>query len=454
MNDIPSIEERVRGFVSAGDDSDWQDVLRRAERTRPGARRVGARTAPRLPLRRRWLIPVGALALLLIAGAAVAAVGGLPWWQSGSPPVDPQAVAAVARDNMPAAVETAHARTVVHDGGAALVAVPLGQTGYCLIPTLGDRGVLGAQCEYQVRNPGSGDDDRLESYAEPASRPGGPAWVVYGRITDPDAAVLDLTQAAGAHFTIALQPGGFFLAEIPTDRWTALANGAGPGRILDASGKTLRTGCVNWGPSPMSKDAGSDVALWSDSDGGSDCKPEPQLPTLQTADLAQAHKLVQLMLTSSYGIYKQGAPLALWEAPGANGSDCVFEARADEAPTPLGGDNPAGGGGCSPSSAWSTPAGHPITVTLGASRLPDGSYAGLIQGHVDPASGISRLELSSAKTNMPVTFANGWFLAQLPNSSDVHLPSGGPWLLTGYNNAGDEVAQLNLNDLQKQAEPH
>jgi hypothetical protein len=453
MNESSPIEERMRAFIADGDDSDWHDVLRRADLAETRTPLTRQRKVRRAMLRRRSLVPALAVLVLLAAGAAFAAVDGIPWWQSGAPPVDPQAVVAVARDNMPANVDTANARTVVQTGQAALIAVPLDRSGYCLIPTLGDRGVLGAQCEYQVVNPQTGDDDRLESYAQPASRPGGPTWVVYGRITDPEAATLDLGEAAGAPFEITLQPGGFFLAKIPADHWTTLANTAGPGRILDSSGTTLRTGCVNWGPSPSSSGAGHDVLLWSDATGGT-CKPQTQPPTLDTADLAHAHKLVEFTLTSNYSIYKPGTTIALWEADGADGSTCVFEAKADEAPTPLGGNNPAGGGGCNASGIWATPVSVPITVTLGATRLPDGGYAGLLQGHVNPSSGISRLELTNASGTADLAFANGWFLAQLPKSGDVHLPAGGPWLLTGYNAAGNQIAQVNLNELQRKAEPH
>src|SRR5687768_6050311 len=43
-------------------------------------------------------------AALVIVGGAVAAVSELPWWQNGAPPIDPQSVASIARDNLPAHV--------------------------------------------------------------------------------------------------------------------------------------------------------------------------------------------------------------------------------------------------------------------------------------------------------------------------------------------------------------
>ena len=85
--------------------------------------RIHARAvaAARRPIRRRRPILAIALAALLLAAGAVAAVKEGPWWESGTPAVDPAAVASVASDNMPANIATSDARTVVTDGDAALV---------------------------------------------------------------------------------------------------------------------------------------------------------------------------------------------------------------------------------------------------------------------------------------------------------------------------------------------
>ena len=78
-------------------------------------RAVGS--GPRRSHRRRLAL-AAALAVLAFSAAAVAAVKDAPWWQSGAPPVDPQAVVGVARGNMPANVRVSEARTVVTDGDA------------------------------------------------------------------------------------------------------------------------------------------------------------------------------------------------------------------------------------------------------------------------------------------------------------------------------------------------
>jgi hypothetical protein len=392
-----------------------------------------------------------AASLLVVTGVAVAAVTQTPWWQSGSPPVDPQAVASVARDNLPASVDTARARTVAQDGSAALVAVPLDKTGYCLIPTLGGHGDLGAQCEYQVRHPQAGDDDRLESYAEPAGRPGGPAWIVYGRVTDPRAVTVDL----GA-FTVSLKTGGFFVAEIAQDRWSALDGQANEGRILDASGTTLRSGCVNWGPSPANTDAGrTDTSLWLDAN--SPCKPQI-VPVLATVDYSHARKIFEVTLTADHSIWKAGTTIAFWQAPASNGTQCIFPGTTSQPDSGLA-FNPPGGADCrDPSAPWPNRQG-PFWPGLGAGRIHvNGNpvYAHTTQGRIDPASGITRLALQSPSGTTPVGFADDYFFAQIPGTSASAdtLPAGGPFTLIGYDSSGVEVASVSLNELQAKFQPH
>ena len=254
--------------------------------------------------------------------------------------------------------------------------------------------------------------------------------------------------------TIDLQPGGFFLASIPTDRWSTLANTAGQGQILDASGTTLRSGCVNWGPSPNSTGAGnSDTILWSDQSGT--CKARPAVPPTPTMDLSKAHKVVELTLVSNFGIFKQGSTIALWQAPASNGNVCVFLAKADEPPTPgLTGNNPSGGGDCSQHGTPQGPARTAVNVTFSATRLPNGDYSEILDGHTYPGSDITKLELHGGGNVIPVALADGWFLVELPDSHTVNLPAGGPWLLIGYDKNGNQISTLNLNHQQAQSEPH
>ena len=105
-----------------------------AETTQRIYEQVASHSSARRGVRTTLVVALGAL---LLAAAAVAAVKEVPWWQDGAPPVDPEAVASVARDNMPANVEVDRARTVATAGDAALIAVPLGTSGYSSIAIRG-----------------------------------------------------------------------------------------------------------------------------------------------------------------------------------------------------------------------------------------------------------------------------------------------------------------------------
>ena len=409
--------------------------------------RVAVNADHRRRSRQHRMLTIAFLVVAALSGGAWAAATQTPWWQSGGAPIDPAAVASVARDNMPATVDIFRARTVAKDGDAALVAVPLDLTGYCLIPTLGGRGDLGAQCEYQVTNPQQGDDDRLESYAQPAGRPGGPAWIVYGRITDPRAAAVEL-----GSFTLTLQPGGFFLGIVPQAKWPALDGTANPGMILDASGATVRTGCVNWGASPTdSKVAGSDTPLWQDD--GSPCRPV-RTPVAPTLDYGSAKPLFDVTLHADFSVWKTGMTITFWQAPASNGEQCVL-------PGPTTGPDkwPGLTGDCqTPSTTW--PATAPtIHAGLGAQLTHvdhKPAYIHETEGRVDPSAGIVRIALHSPSGDTPVSFGSHYFFVQIPGTSATAdaLPDSGPLILIGYDASGHEVASVDLNALNDSFQPH
>lgn len=394
---------------------------RAAHRRRASERRGGRRFAAAV-----------AGSLLLVGGVAVAAVTQAPWWQDAAPPVNPSVVDRQLRDleGLPTAADRSRARTVAEVDGAALVAVPLGKTGYCLIPSLPGSPDIGFSCLFQA-------GDEFRSYARPASQ-GAPRWIVYGRITDPRAAALDLHPAAGFPLTLALKPGGFFLANVPEDRWAALAGQAGEGKIVDASGATLRTGCVNWGPSPESPGAGlARYSFWRD--GGGECRPEP-VWTRPTVDLSRAQKLVELTLTADFSIWNRGTTIALWHAPATGGFRCVYVAAASPPPSGTSRGLPGGPGSCGkPAEQRPAPTERPFdSVSIS-------SPGGLLTGHVDPASGIVRVELHSGSSSTVLPFERGYFLGQL--SGDRHI-------VVGYDSAGNEVASVDLEKLRAQATPH
>jgi hypothetical protein len=445
---------------------DWDEVLRRASalpsdgRTADPAASVpaGARAGRdfRRVARRRWIVAALAAVLLVLGGVALAAVADLPWWESAPPPVNPRVVdwqLAPPADGsaFPPTADRSRARTVAEEDGAALVAAPVGQTGYCIIPSLPGSPNIGFSCTYRVTDPKTGDGDEFRSYARPASA-GAPRWIVYGRITDPAAAALDLSEAVGASLEVPLRPGGFFLANVPESRWDALDESAGRARILDASGATLRTGCVQWGPSPRSARAGlTRYPFWRE--GAGPCRREPPLPSPAAMDVSRAEKLVQLTLTSDFATWEKGTAIAVWLAPQERGVVCVFQALASLRPTGHDGANPPGAGSCG-RGGRPIPPGQAVTVGFSASREPDGSYAWLIHGIVDPSLGISQLELRSRSASIPVAFGRGHFLAQLGRSNSAdRLPAGGPHVLIGRDTAGNEVARENLDELHAAHRP-
>jgi hypothetical protein len=414
---------------------DWEDVLSRA-----GVRRQ-TRTRPLWC--RRWALAVAAGTLMLAAGAGIAAVTVEPWWEDAPPAVNPKVVdwqlAPGDGTGFPATADRSRARTVAKEDGAALVAAPIGRGGYCVIPSLPGSPNLGFSCVYQL-------DDEFRSYARPPSA-GTPRWIVYGRITDPEAATLDLSEAAGVPFEVALQRGGFFLANVPEGRWNELSGQAGRGRILDASGQTLRSGCVNWGPSPHRSGAGlGRYAFWSESDGP--CRPRP-LPVRPRIDLDRAKRLVSLTLTSEYSIWEKGTVVAVWRAPTQGGGECVYVAPASPRPTGVSQRLPSGPGSCRTAAPQRPPSEKPF-----GSMMFSVDSAGLLMGEVSPASGIVRVELRAGNHATELPFSNGYFLGQLPEGgSPGTFPPGGPFTIVGYDAAGEKIGSIDLEEFHRQATP-
>jgi hypothetical protein len=210
------------------------------------------------------LLPALVVVALLATGVALA-INGLPWWEA-APPASSGAAELVAPDydQLPLVADRSRARTVARAGDAELIAAPAGQDGYCLKLVIAGADVGSRPCSSAPVNEG-------RTYASP---PGSddPQWLVYGRVVDPNAAILDLTEAAGVPLLIPLHYTGFFLGKVPNDRWLALNDQAGEARILDQSGRTIRTSCVQWGPAPLSAELGHvPDFFWAD---GPPCRPD------------------------------------------------------------------------------------------------------------------------------------------------------------------------------------
>jgi hypothetical protein len=74
--------------------------------------------------------------------------------------------------------------------------------------------------------------------------------------------------------------------------------------------------------------------------------------------------------------------------------------------------------------------------------------AAILSGQVSAASGITRVELSSSTGSSPLSLGRQQYIGELPTSAaDASMPSGGPFVVIGYDATGEEVARTNLNSL-------
>lgn len=410
---------RLLALADPLDDSDWSEVLARSGKQRRATS--------------RFVLVAAAIALvLLVVGASLAAVGGLPWWEGAAPPVNPKTVdwqLAAPSDSFPPPADRSKARTVALTEGAALVAAPVGDDGYCLVPSMPGSADLGVSCMYQLT-------DLVRAYARPATQ-GAPAWIIYGRVTELHAASLDLSEAAGEQFVVPLQSGGFFIATIPQRLWQNLGGAAGGGQIVDSSGHAIQRGCVNWGPSPAAPHAGeSGSVVWQA--GGGQCRPTPTWSGPPRVDLAQATKLVTYTLASDFSVWERGRIVAVWRAPANRGLICTFVAPVPLPAARQDGSMP-GGGSC----------GRDTSPPAGLIRLSwsSGRAGGLITGDVSPLDGVVRVELTAGPRVTQLALAHNAFIGSFPpNETHALLPPGGPYLVIGYDAAGRAVARAYLQD--------
>jgi hypothetical protein len=378
-------------------------------------------------MRRRHLrVATAAIAVILVGAGTVAAATGVPWWQNAAPPVNPEVVnrqlAPQIGQSFPPTADPTLARTVAELNGATLVAAPIGKKGgYCLIPALPGAADLGFSCEYQLT-------DEVRAYARPAP---GRRWVIYGRFTDERAATLDMGDAVGASLKVTLQPGGFFIADLPKDRWSALDNGAGSAGVLDSNGKTLVRVCLNFGPSPSSPEAGQ--TRWASPLNTGVClgtKPIPMAPVL-----SKAQKLVEMMLRYDHGIFTAGTNIALYRTPD-RGSDATCLVIA---PVPMPTDGrPGGAQSCG--ATRQTSAQHPLNV-MSSSGLDHGRYDHLVSGQVDPSLNAVRVEVQSDGPAIALAFTNDTFIGELAPTDSTQIKG---TFIVAYNATGKEVARQKL----------
>jgi hypothetical protein len=440
--------------LRADEGPDWANVLQRA----------GLDTAQpqRTRSRRRVLVPVVVALVLLVTGVAIAAaLDGIPWWESAPPPVHPQIVDDALNPSIQGDSDLPHpnrkrARTVATSNGAALVAAPVGTEGQCLLLFMpeSEAPATGRSCIFRVDTSGpsveSGAFDELRSYARPQSEiisAMGPRWVLYGRVADPRAAMLDLSAAAGFTFRVALHPGGFLLADVPKSDWSLLSNRVGEGKILDQNGGTVRTGCVAWGPAPGALGAG-EGSLWADD--VPRCRP---VRTPWSVEVEDATRLVGLTVNATRD------SIAIWRAEQKDGTVCVFQAlaspRPHTAPNPLDRFSSPDAYRNMPNDIAcdvdaerldETPPGKPVDVAIWGGGT-NGKVQYRLLGHVDLQSSVRRLELTSARGQVPLAFENHWFVAKFPPGGALHeLPPGGPYALVAYDADDREVTRIDLQE--------
>ena len=400
---------------------------------------------------RRFLI--AALAALGVAFASVAVAGDYEnWWTDAEPAVHPAAVDEAMHENDGLiAIDLSHKATVATIRDAQLVAVATKSGGFCLTAFHDAKGV-GSSCSDEPVKP----DGTASVYESDTSYPldaqgtllplDAQFWLGYGRITDANAASLDLS-SLGLSSAVQLERGGFFLLEFPHDKWASLNGAHGPIVIRDAAGKRLRSGCINLGVAPGKGWSGGGF-IGSAGDSCNETPPAPPRP-----DLAKAQKIEEHVLVHDQGTYHAGDTIALWQAPEADGAICSFWALASPQPAfatdtnglplPVTPANPVHPTNCA-TPGNSGAARTTITVGTGASWVRD-HYAVTVDGSVRPGSGITAVAVVAADgTSITATYAAGEFFAELPDTPRVGkgvgpIP-GGPYRVVGYDTNGKQVA--------------
>lgn len=373
------------------------------------------RDAARRRYRRRVAAALGALLVFVAGGVGVAGTYD-DWWTGNAPAVQPGQLDEVAEENGSVGIhlDLSKKATVARTGDAALDAVATnGGSGYCMSLFVGSKH-MGTSCS-------------TESESEYMTRADDSHWIAYGRILDEHAAALDLA-GAGLPAHVPLERGGFFLFDIPRSEWKSLDARSGDIAILDANGKTLRRACVFVGLAPGSPYAG-DGSLGDEP--GTCARLRPIVPD---PELDKARRLVALTLAHDQGAYHAGDTIALWTAPNRGGGTCWFLAGGASALH-------QGGASCGSASAPS------YSPSLGSTLVGD-HYANLVEGFVDPTLDAERVELVGASATLPVSFANGAYLAELPDSPRAGkgpgVVPGGPWRVAVYDASGREVKSVRL----------
>jgi hypothetical protein len=345
--------------------------------------------------RRRNRLTLATAVVILVVGAGVGVAGTYDdWWTNNAPAVQPSQLGEVAQENKSVGIDLDLSKkaTVARTDDAVLDAVATnGGSGYCMSLFVGTRH-MGSSCttvsdsEYRTR----ADDSH---------------WIGYGRILDANAASLDLS-GAGLAAHVHLERGGFFLFDIPQDRWSALDGRSGDVSILDASGKTIRKACIYVGVAPPSPYAGA---------GGLGDEPgacASLAPIIPDPLLDRAQRLVSLTLAHDHPpTFTAGETISVWQAPNRGGGFCWYVGPRASSEF---------GGSCAREQQRVVPGQLPLSVNNG-----------IVSGFAAPRSGIVRVTVDGADAAL----ANGAFVAEA---------GAGPVTVLGYDAGGAEVARTKL----------
>jgi hypothetical protein len=186
---------------------------------------------------------------------------------SADPPVRPDEVAEVLDFGPPPPAQSGRsepdvgrAGTVAYAPGAALVAAPTAQGGYCLVPVperskpsfvcLEGNGARRGTFDFMYWIDTGGD---------------GLAWYLFGRVEEEGADRIELFEQVthpfdeegsealpGTPLAVDVGPGGFFLARVPRELWPGLDLAYGELTVLDRDGTALGRRCLFLGAAPDS----------------------------------------------------------------------------------------------------------------------------------------------------------------------------------------------------------
>jgi peroxiredoxin len=208
---------------------------------------------------RRQRTLVVSIAVFALSGIAVAATEN--WWTNADPPPNQKAVdiglgpTKYPDGRIEDTADLARSRTVARAAGAVLVAAPREDGGYCLLPQLPstDGKLTSAGIGAPRCFPPRKDGTAVSAFGTLLGPDGDRRWLVFGRITDPGGASLDLSEAAGETLRVPLANAGFFMAELPRTAWERLDDRADDVAVLGSDGQVLRRTCVQFEEAPYSQ---------------------------------------------------------------------------------------------------------------------------------------------------------------------------------------------------------